>query len=259
MTPRLAVVPELETELDRLYALPPEEFIAARNELTSRLRKAGQKEAAESVRALRKPSIPVWAVNQLARLHRKEMDALVDAGERLRRAQERAFAGEGGEGVRATTADERAAIRALTKLGERLLAAESRPATKPTLERIAGTLRAAAVDPAASALLVAGRLPDEVESPGFSALASLAPPRRRGKTRRADERVDLAARREHEQRVRRLQKRVEQLRRKEAEAARKAERAERAAVDARAAADAVRSEADAAESELADAAAETPK
>jgi hypothetical protein len=224
MTPRLAVVPELESELDRLYGLPLEEFTAARNELATRLRKAGQGDAAESVRAFRKPSVAGWAVNQLARRHADDVHELVTAGERLRDAQVTAMRGKGADAVREATATERESLGKLTKLAERLLAEESRPASHATLERIARTLRSAAVDPAAAALLAAGRLPDEVESSGFAALAAIAPPPRKpGRPRRAG--VDLAAKRRHDQRLQRLRKRLEQLDRAAAEAEEKAHRA----------------------------------
>ena len=183
MTPRLAVVPELDTELDRLYGLPVEEFTAARNALATRLRKAGQAEAAERVQTLRKPNVAVWTVNQLARRHAEELAALLDAGRRLREAQGEALRGEGSDSVREATAAERDALRRLTPLAERLLGDDSRAASPATLERIAKTLRAASVEPDAAVLLEAGRLPDEVESSGFAALASLAPPP--GKSRRA--------------------------------------------------------------------------
>jgi hypothetical protein len=248
---RLAVVPELEAELDRLYAVPLDEFIASRNELAARLRKAGQPDTAEAVRALRKPTVPVWAVNQLARRHREEVEALVAAGEDLRRAQEQAFRGEGATAVREATAAERAAVRALTQLAEQLLATEGRAVTPHTLERIAATLRAAAVQPDAAALLVAGRLPEEMESSGFAALASLAPPPPRRRTKAADDdEVDRRARREHEQRLQALRKGAAQLARKADQAEAKAERAERGAAEARAAAEAARAEAQAAAAEL---------
>src|SRR5438034_9907423 len=93
MTPRLAVVPELESELDRLYGLPLDEFTAARNELATRLRKAGQADAAERVRELRKPSVAVWTVNQLARRYPDEIEELVEGGKRLRDAQAKALRG----------------------------------------------------------------------------------------------------------------------------------------------------------------------
>src|SRR6266705_402343 len=126
MTPRLAVVPELDSELDRLYGLPLEEFTAARNELAARLRKAGQTEASERVRSLRKPSVAVWAVNRLARRHPGDLETLVNAGQRLRDAQGAALRGQGSDDVRAAAAAERDALRALLRLAERLLADDGR-------------------------------------------------------------------------------------------------------------------------------------
>src|SRR5919198_3502911 len=109
MSPRLAVVPELESELDDLFGRPLDEFTSARNELARRLKKAGQDDAAARVQALKKPSVPVWAVNQLARRHPDEVQELVAAGERLRTAQQQAFRGAGTDTVRAATVAERGA------------------------------------------------------------------------------------------------------------------------------------------------------
>lgn len=251
MPPRLAVVPELDTELDRLYGLPLEEFTAARNELATRLRKAGQADAAERVRALRKPSVAVWAVNQLARRHADEVDDLLEAGKRLRDAQARALRGTGADAVREATAAERAALRKLTRIAERLLAEEGRGTSAATRERVAATLRAAAVDPDAAGLLAAGRLPDEVESSGFAALAAMAPPpsktRRRGAAKRED------ARRPSPGQIRKLEARVAKLEERAADLAERANRAEEAAKEARGRADQARAEAETAARELRDA------
>jgi len=103
----LAAVPDLEQELDHLYGGPLEAFTSARNDLTRRLQKAGQSDAAERIRALKKPSVPVWTVNQLARSHGEDVKALVEAGDQLRRAQEQAFGESGGAALRDATAGER--------------------------------------------------------------------------------------------------------------------------------------------------------
>lgn len=236
MARKLAVVPELEHELDRLYGLPLEDFTAARNELASRLRKAGQAAVGEQVRGLRKPSVAIWTVNQLARRRADELQDLLAAGERLRKAQEAAFRGEGAAAVREATASERRSIRALTRLARSLLTEEGRAATQPMLERVAETLRASAVDPDAASLLAAGRLPDEVEAPGFSALAQLAPPPRK-RTRAQPPTAGRAAKRRREQRLRELRTRADELR--------------QAAADAELEADRLRAEATAAAEELA--------
>jgi hypothetical protein len=240
----LAAVPDLDQELDRLYALAPEEFTSARNDLAARLRKAGQAEAAEQVRALRKPSVPVWAVNQLARRHPDEVGQLISAGAQLRRAQEEAFRAErGGETVREATAAERAAVRTLTRRAQSLLQEEGRGATHAALERIASTLRSAAVEPDAAPLLAAGRLAAEVGSTGFLTAAELAPPPPKKRTTDAAER-----RRERE--LKKLRARVERLERRADDEEEKAGLAEQTALKARELAKAAREEAAAARAEL---------
>ena len=77
---------------DRLYALSPEEFTQARNQAERELRKAREKEQADRVKALRKPTATAAAVNRLVREHRPEVDAFLAAAAGLRDAQ---FAGKG--------------------------------------------------------------------------------------------------------------------------------------------------------------------
>jgi hypothetical protein len=78
---------------DELFGLAPEEFVAARDELARRLRRDGDPEAARRVKALRRPPLSAWAVNQLARGKEPSVDRLLAAGERLRAAQQAALAG----------------------------------------------------------------------------------------------------------------------------------------------------------------------
>jgi hypothetical protein len=54
-----------DPEIRRLYGVSLAEFIAARNALATRLRKAGQQEEAQTVKALKKPTPPVkWCSPQ---------------------------------------------------------------------------------------------------------------------------------------------------------------------------------------------------
>jgi hypothetical protein len=185
----LAAVPNLESELDGLYALPLEQFTKARNDLVARLRKAHQDDVAAAVRALKKPSTVAWVANQLAREQPKQVDTLLRAAEQLREAQQRALGGKAGiDEVNEATAGEREAVRALltsarTALGSR--------ATPPLLERLSQTLRAAAIDETARTLLQRGRLTEELKAAGFGPLEAVTPSRRRGDevARAARERV----------------------------------------------------------------------
>lgn len=232
--PRLAVVPELEAELDRLYGLPLDEFTPARNELAARLKKAGQDDASRTVKALKKPSVSVWAANQLARRNGDDVRALIDAGAQLRAAQEAALRGGSADDVRGATRAERDVLRMLTRYAERILDDAGRPSSQQTLERINSTLRAAAVNPDAAELLRAGRLADDVQTEGFAALAAMAPaaPAKRGRATKTGT-VDLAARREHELALRRLRREAEQTEGAAADAEAEAERATAYAGEAR--------------------------
>jgi hypothetical protein len=252
VTPRLAVVPELESELDDLFARPLSEFTGARNELVKRLRKAGQDDAAARIQALKKPSVPVWAANQLARRHADEVHALVDAGARLRKAQQDAFRSDAGRAaVRAATSDERNAARALTRLAHELLDEEGRPVTRDVTDRIGALLRAAAVDPTTAELLTAGRLAEEVESTGFGAVAGIVPSRPARRTARPAK-EDAERKRQEEQRRKRLEADVKRLRRAVEQTETKVERAEQAAEKARGDAEEARRALAGAEAELDD-------
>jgi hypothetical protein len=236
-----------EDELDRLYGLPPDEFTAARNELAKRLRGDGEREQAERVRGLAKPTVAAWAVNQLARRRTKRLQSLLDAADRLRKAQERALVGDGGDSLRRAAQDERRAVSELRREASELLAEAGRPATDATLERVATTLTAAAHDPEARALLEAGRLAEEVEATGFEALARMTPAAggRRAPPRRSDDKAEQRRRTaEARKRAAELRKRAAALEQDAQRAAREAERAAGEAERARAAADEARAEAD---------------
>jgi hypothetical protein len=135
---------------DRLYALPPEEFTEARNQAERELRKAGEKERADEVKALRKPSAAAGAVNRLVREHRPEIDAFLAAAAGLRDAQ---FAGKGD--IAAAAAAQREALEKLVSLGG---------------EPVRATLQSAAVDDSTARDLLAARLVREPEPAGFGTL-----------------------------------------------------------------------------------------
>jgi hypothetical protein len=173
----LASVPDLEPELDALYQLPLEEFTRARNDLSSRLKKAHQADVAAEVRSLKKPSAVAWAANSLVWSDPQLVGELLAAGERLRDVQQDALRGKSAaDDVAEASGAERDAVRALLavarqRLGER--------ATATLLDRLGQTLRAAAVDDEARKLLERGRLTDELNAVGFGPLEAVRPTRRR--------------------------------------------------------------------------------
>jgi hypothetical protein len=141
---------------DRLYALPIEGFTQARNDAAAELRKAGRRDEADEVKALRKPTAAAAAVNRLVREHRDQVEAYLAAAAALRDAQ---FAGKGD--VAEATKLERETLDRLVDL-----------ATSDVRQ----TLQAAAVDDAAAEELRRGRLERELEPRGFGTLLSHAKP-----------------------------------------------------------------------------------
>lgn len=241
--PPLAAVPDLERELDELYALPLEEFTRARNDLVARLRKAHQGDAAEAVHSLRKPTLAVWTANLLARTRPDLVAELVEAGAFLRSVQQRALAGREPQAeVTAASGREREAVRALLAAAREELGGR---ATPQLLDRLSQTLRAAAVDPAAAAVLAAGRLAEELQTVGFGPLEAVAPRRRSRDT------LDRAAERE---RLKELRAETRRLAADAHRAARVANEAEQEAARLRREADRLAEAAERAAKALADAA-----
>lgn len=239
--------------LDRLFGVPLDEFTAARNELTKQLKEEGRAEEAAEVRSLLKPSVPVWVINQLARVERGDVGELLDAGDALRAAQERVLR-EGGaaDALRNATARQRDALHRLTQSARRVLRDAGRPATTATIERVATTLQAASVDEEGRRLLAAGRLTEELEPGGFESLGGLATsPARRPRSSPRDELAERRRQRdERRERRRELQRKAQALAKEARKAERDADRAEAEAADARRRAEELRADADDAQREL---------
>jgi DNA repair exonuclease SbcCD ATPase subunit len=227
---KLAAVPDLERELDDLFGLPAGEFTAARNDLAKRLKAAGESEQAENVRSLAKPTVPAWAVNQLARTEKSKVRRLLEAGEKMRAAHERALSDRAGEDFRKATETERALVQELTDDARALLEDAGNPASDQVVKRISETLRAASTDEEARELLEVGRLTKELEPAGFGALAGVpfsAQPRARSSAAPArEERARL------QRELRELRKRAQEAQRDAVRATNDARHAQEAAAKA---------------------------
>jgi hypothetical protein len=153
-----------QSSADRLRDVSPREFVGARNALAAQLAKQGKADEAQQVRRLRRPSPVVWALNRTAAARSRELDALTEAVDRLRRAQ----LGQGD--LRNATERYRAAFEPIVHAASEGLV-DAGTLVPPALERrIRGTLLAAVTDRRLRANLVAGRLTDEQAEPGFAVL-----------------------------------------------------------------------------------------
>jgi hypothetical protein len=157
---------EIDDVADGLYALPPEDFTAARDEAAKQARANGDRGLATTVKALRRPSVSAFAVNALARAHPDELEALATLGARLRDA----MTGQGGD-LRALTDDRRALVSRLTRAAS--AAAADRELTTAQETEIAATLEAATADPQLADAVRSGRLVKPLRYAGFGALPDL--------------------------------------------------------------------------------------
>ena len=163
---------DLDDALDRIYAAELADFVDERKQVARELKQEGRKAEAATVEELRKPSLPAWTVNQLARRKKKDMAALLRAGERLGEAQQALLAGGGRS---AFTEARRREQDALDRLREDAAWMLGRRATDATLDRVVATLGAAAVTADGREQLAAGRLVADVAPQGFEAFAAIAP------------------------------------------------------------------------------------
>lgn len=151
----------LEDALDRLYGAPLETFTQTRNELSSALASAGDREGAAALKALKKPNLAAWAVNQLSRRYGAELERLLEATDRVRRAQRRVLSG-GKPSVLREASDERAKIVVwLTRKAGELLRDGGHAAATTTLQAVTSSLNAV-VGPDAAELVRRGRLTREL-------------------------------------------------------------------------------------------------
>ncbi len=164
----------VQNDIDALFQLPLTEFTAARNALSMQLKKAGDAEEAARVKAIPKPSAPAWAVNQLYLQHRIVFDRFLDAGEKFRKAHTAQLAGKSAD-IRTPLETRRAALSELTGHAAKLLTDAGSAAAPDTMRRVPTTLEALSTYAGLPDTPEPGRLTDDVQPPGFEALAALVP------------------------------------------------------------------------------------
>jgi hypothetical protein len=167
-------VPLVADELDELFTLPPSEFTAARDALAKRLRADGRAEEAAQVKKVRRPTVPAWAINQVARRHPDALAELIEAGSAVAAAQRKALSGVRDSGLRDASHRRRELIDQVWKAAAKLLRDAGVEPT-PHRQAVADTLEAASLDEGAAAEVTAGRLSAQLPPPsGFGAVAGLS-------------------------------------------------------------------------------------
>jgi hypothetical protein len=166
---------DLHGEVDKVYQAPLAEFTASRNALAARIKAAHGADAAAHVKALVKPSITAWVLNQLYWRHQAEFMALLIAGDGLRLAQQQRLGGADIDVAPATRARQ-AAMDTLLALATDILKDAGHTPSPDLRQRLLGSLDALAAYGTGSLAPRAGRLTEDVPAPGFAAFAGMAIP-----------------------------------------------------------------------------------
>lgn len=161
---------DIDREAASLYALPPEEFVAARDALASEARSRGDKSVAAAVTKLRRPTVAAWLANLLVRERTAQIDRLGEIGDSLRQAQRELS----GVQLRELAAARRSSVRALTEEAKALAVAAGHPPGDAALLQLEDTLNAALADPELAAQLRSGRLTASLKYTGFGDIAAYA-------------------------------------------------------------------------------------
>ena len=164
-------MPKLNDDIDALFKLPLTEFVGARKALAARLKQNGLVSEAEGVKALAKPSMSAWTVNQLYWRHREAFDELIATGQRFRKAQTSGKMVNMREALDAR----REALSHLSELATEALRDAGHNPSLDTLRRIATTLEALSAYKSLSDGPSLGRLTEDIDPPGFDSVGSFTP------------------------------------------------------------------------------------
>jgi hypothetical protein len=181
----------LDAKIDDLYRQPLDAFVPARNALAKTVTGTD----AARVRALAKPTVVPWAVNQVYWQARPTYDKLIKSGERLRNAQIASLEGRRGSDVRDAGEAHRRALADAVQAAERLATAAGAKPAADALMRTFETLSLASEPPEP-----AGRLTKPLQPSGFEALAGITPVARAGAPERGALRPSERARSEGDSR-----------------------------------------------------------
>jgi hypothetical protein len=164
---------DLDQAADRLYGVPPGEFVTARAELERQARDAGDVRLAREIAKLRRPTVAAWAINQVARQHPQELDDLLDLGERLRAAWREQDADALAELTRRRPEVTSRLARLIRETAERA----GHPLAGSAANEVEQTLDAATVDPDAAEQVRQGRLVRTLSYSGFAPAPVASTPR----------------------------------------------------------------------------------
>src|SRR5688572_21652892 len=163
-----------DDNVEALFKLPLAEFTSARNALAAQLKKNGRGDEAADVKALGKPPVSAWAVNQLYWNHREAFDKLIESGERFHKAQS-ARSGAKVADMRVALDARRESLNKLSDFAAQALREAGHNPSPDTIHRITTTLEGISAYASRDDGPHLGRLTHDVDPPGFESFGSFVP------------------------------------------------------------------------------------
>jgi hypothetical protein len=127
---------------EELYGLNPSAFIAARDERVSEARQAGDRELADGLKKLRKPSTGAWLANKLRREQPLDVERLIGLGDALRSTRD-----VDGEQIRNASNEKQDLVMRLLRQARSIGKRERQAVSEATELDVKATLDAAFSDP----------------------------------------------------------------------------------------------------------------
>lgn len=146
-----------------LYGGSPDEFVSRRTALAGQARAAKDRELAQAISRLRRPTRSAWLVNLLARQAGPELGQLLELGAALREAQ----ASLAADDLRRLSRERSRAVAALARRAAALGAEQGYTASDAAVQEVGSTLQAALADPDVAAEVRAGRVAAAARYGGF--------------------------------------------------------------------------------------------
>ncbi|KQX65543.1 hypothetical protein [Streptomyces sp. Root1310] len=161
---RPAAGQDVERLLDELYATPPSDFVARREQLAAEARRDGHGDEARRIHAARRPTLAAWAANLLLRSQPRESERFLELGRALREAYRSLDA----DGIRELSEQRRSIVSALSRQAAELAQQAGHGLSGAARQDVESTLRAVLTDEEAAERWAAGRLESALTPPaGF--------------------------------------------------------------------------------------------
>ncbi|WP_328393026.1 hypothetical protein OHS70_02185 [Streptomyces sp. NBC_00390] len=162
---------DLESVADELYGLPPDEFVEARGRHAAAARRARDRELADRIGALRRPTQSAWTSNMFVRAHPEQVARMLQLGEGLRQAHQELDPGQ----LRTLSRQKHTVVGELARQARQLAADTGHPIGEAAQLELEATLHAALADPQAAQAWASGRLAKPLSATGFPAIPVTAP------------------------------------------------------------------------------------